>query len=291
MLCQYSEESRSGRLEAPEILKLQFSEDPRRHIVLLKVEPSASSQIFCSDLSNAVDMSENKQALVFIHGYSATFQDAARRTAQIAYDLDFTGVPILYSWPSRGKKSQYFADEESVQWTVDHLQQFLEDVVSRTHAHTIHLVAHSMGNRALTAALRNIAMQHTASLAPFKHVVLAAPDISVANFWQLAEKFRAAADSVPLYASSRDEALMVSHKFHDFARAGETVPSVCVVKGIDTIDVSRVETDLIGHFYYAENKSFLADLHYLLQEDLPPARRFHLRTVPAGDGQYWAFVP
>src|SRR5262249_2696270 len=34
--------------------------------------------------------------------FNVTFEDAVRRRAQIAYDLQFPGTPIRYSWPSQG---------------------------------------------------------------------------------------------------------------------------------------------------------------------------------------------
>ena len=38
-------------------------------------------------------------AVVFVHGYNTAFDYAVYRTAQIAYDLKFDGVPFLFSWP------------------------------------------------------------------------------------------------------------------------------------------------------------------------------------------------
>jgi esterase/lipase superfamily enzyme len=38
----------------------------------------------------------------YMNGYNVTFADAARRTAQIAYDLRFEGDPAFFSWPSQG---------------------------------------------------------------------------------------------------------------------------------------------------------------------------------------------
>jgi hypothetical protein len=35
-----------------------------------------------------------QEALVFIHGYHVTFDEAARKTAQLNWDLGFRGIPI-----------------------------------------------------------------------------------------------------------------------------------------------------------------------------------------------------
>ena len=38
------------------------------------------------------------QALVFVHGYNVSFDDAIFRTAQIAKDIDFDGPAVTFSW-------------------------------------------------------------------------------------------------------------------------------------------------------------------------------------------------
>ena len=147
---------RPGELEAPSIWRLEFHEDPEKHVVLLGVHPEAQSQ-FYSDLASTVAASPNKEAFVFIHGYKTTFEDAARRTGQLAYDLNFHGAPIFYSWPSKGDLDGYSADEGSVMWSTPHLMAFLQQVAVQSNVKTVHLIAHSMGNRALTQALANLA--------------------------------------------------------------------------------------------------------------------------------------
>jgi esterase/lipase superfamily enzyme len=51
-----------------------------------------------------------KQALVFVHGYNVSFDNALRRAGQIAYDIDFDGAMFLFSWPPRGELFGYWTD-------------------------------------------------------------------------------------------------------------------------------------------------------------------------------------
>jgi esterase/lipase superfamily enzyme len=48
-----------------------------------------------------------------VHGFNVSFENALRRTAQIAYDLDFDGAPFLFSWPSRDSLLSYASDWQS----------------------------------------------------------------------------------------------------------------------------------------------------------------------------------
>jgi esterase/lipase superfamily enzyme len=213
---------RVGELESPKWWKLQFREDPNRDVVLLGIIPHSDSQ-FYSELASDVSATREKKAFVFVHGYDVTFEDAARRTAQLAYDLKFQGAPIFYSWPSRGTLIGYSADEATIEWVRPHLKQFLQELATRSNATSIYLIAHSMGNRALTGALEAIATEARSKPVPhFREVILAAPDIDAGVFRQLAAVIETAADRVTLYASSNDNALALSKHFHDYARAGES---------------------------------------------------------------------
>jgi len=280
---------RLATLETPALTHFEFRADPDHHIVLLKMQQETYEQ-FYNQVSARVRQSERKEAFVFIHGYRVTFEDAVRRTAQLAYDLTFDGAPIVYTWPSFGALAKYPADEAVVEWTVPHLRWLLEDLAKKIGATTIHLIAHSMGNRAMTGALRSMSVEKRSTLPPhFKEIVMAAPDIDAGVFKQIADSIHSSADRITLYASSKDEALLASKEFHGAPRAGEGGKNIVVVPGVDTIDASAVATDLIKHSYFADSTSVVADIFNLIKNELPPTKRFGL--FPSVDQRYWVFHP
>lgn len=282
-------EHKVGQLEAPSIFRLEFRETPERHVVLMGVEPLESG-VFFGALKARVEESEAKSAFVFVHGFNVTFEDAARRTAQIAYDLKFDGAPIFYSWPSQGGLFKYTIDETNVMWTVPHLREFLTDVAGRTGARRIHLVAHSMGNRALTSALRDLSFLPEDRRPRFKEVVLTAPDIDAEVFRKdIAPYIVQTADRVTLYASSNDTALAYSKTVHGYPRAGDSGRELLVLPDVETVDVSEVDTSLLGHSYYGSNETVLADLIEVLHKSLPAQQRRWLRPVQVGTLEYWVF--
>lgn len=293
-VCEVSipEDHRIGALEGPSWRRFELRADPEKHVVLLDVT-SAPKDRFFAELSASLRRSPRNQILLFLHGFNVSFEDAARRTAQMAYDLELEGAPVFYSWPSKGALAAYAQDEATVEWTVPHLRGFLEDLASRSGAEAIHLIAHSMGNRALTRALEQLAAVMADRDAPrFTEVVLTAPDIDAGVFLQTAAVFRRAAGRVTLYASEKDKALLASHKFHGYPRAGDGGANIVVLPGVvDTIDASAVDTNLIGHFYYGDNRSVLSDVFYLLRDGKPASERFGLKPRSCAAGAYWAFVP
>jgi esterase/lipase superfamily enzyme len=292
--CEISipKDHRIAHLESPSILKLEFREDPRNHVVLLNVSPQPTAEFF-SQLNDRVGRSKRKEAFVFIHGYNVTFEDAARRTAQIAYDLEFDGAPILYSWPSQGELAKYMVDETNIDWTVTHLNGFLHEIAQKSQASVIHLIAHSMGSRALMRTLQQVAARprDAESVPKFRQVVLTAPDMDAEVFRDLAREVRTAVERITLYASSQDKALVESKRFHGYPRAGDSGGLIVIVPEADTVDVSAVDTSLLGHSYYGDNRSVLSDLFNLIKQGKPPHERFGLRPREHNGATYWAFQP
>jgi esterase/lipase superfamily enzyme len=84
---------------------LEFRQIPSKHIVVLSVKPL--DRVAWSTSLRTAMKPWTREALVFVHGYNVTFETAARRTAQLAYDLNFRGVPLMYSWPSKGILAGY----------------------------------------------------------------------------------------------------------------------------------------------------------------------------------------
>jgi esterase/lipase superfamily enzyme len=277
-----------GELEGPSIWRLEFREDPERHVVLLKeTVRDLNRAAFLRAVEERVSTSKEREALVFIHGFNTTFEDAARRMAQISYDLGFRGAAILYSWPSQGSLSPaaYLKDGSNAELSVQALQGLLDDLRLRSGARTIHLVAHSMGNRLLTSALAGLSAK--GQLSPrFRHVAFMAPDVRTESFKQLAERFRSTADRLTLYASSKDAALMASQELNGYARAGQGGKNIVVLNGLDSVDASSADTSRlgIGHQYYGDSHSVLADLFQVMQGKSPD-ERFGLKRAPSG--RYW----
>jgi len=289
--CEVSipESHQVGELEAPSIWTLDVHERPDRHVVLMNIDPQPAATFFAG-LRDRVDESPRRAAFVFVHGFNVTFEDAARRTAQIAYDVAFDGAPIFYSWPSQGGLLQYTIDENNVRWTVNHLRDFLTDVAKRSGAEQIHLVAHSMGNRALTAALRDLSFLPDDQRPKFNEIILTAPDIDAGVFrTDIAPHILKTGERVTLYASSNDTALAYSKRIHGYPRAGDTGEDLLVLPGMDTIDVSAVDTSFLGHNYYGDNRTVLADVIEVLHESKPPAQRKWLRPAQRGPLRYWIF--
>jgi esterase/lipase superfamily enzyme len=267
------------------------SESRSRYVLLDKVTPLAKDD-FLRTLRQQIKGSRSKDVFIFVHGFNNTFEDAARRAAQLAYDLDFDGTPMLYSWPSQGSATAYAVDEAAVGISGRKMAEFLQNVVAHSGAERVHILAHSMGNRALIEALQT----YLAKRAPddrqhiFGQIVFTAPDVDRDYFMDAIEPLRNAADRVTLYASDNDYALRSSQFLHGAPRAGTAGDVIIRLPGLDSIDMSAVPADVLGHTYFAANAGAIFDIFRLLWRGDPPPLRCGMSGRPAGGAlAVWVF--
>jgi esterase/lipase superfamily enzyme len=231
---------------------------------------------------------EKRKALVFIHGYNVSFNEAALRAAQIGFDLSIGGAMAFFSWPSQGTLAGYLKDEATIQVSEDAIAQFLIDFVERSAAESVHIIAHSMGNRAVLEAVNKIALKvRNISRKPFAQIILAAADVDSDRFRQRYEAYSDVAIRTTLYISSRDVAVGTSRWLHGFSRAG-LMPPVLVLPGVDTINVTNVDLTRLGHSYVAAAREVLRDMHELIEHSASPDLRFATRAMTTDRGeQFW----
>jgi len=280
-----------GEIERPSCLRGEFSEDPDRHVVIKSITIGTKQDFFRAVRAQA-GSGEDSCTFVFIHGFNTTFADAARRTAQIAYDLAFKGAPILFSWPSHGGflgATHYSDDRLRNAASVPVLRDFLRDLARTSPAQHIYLIAHSMG--ALLTA-QAVCQLDDRDARRFSEVILAAPDIDATQFRTvIAPALVAKVAHLTLYASSQDRVLRISRNVNGDDRAGDTTDGVITVPGMESIDASAVDTSFFGHSYYGECRTVLDDIYYLLIAHLPTDRRFGMWKATAATGSYYLFRP
>ena len=231
---------------------------------------------------------QERDAVIFVHGYNVSFEDAAIRAAQIGVDLAVAGAMAFFSWPSRGTKRAYTTDEASIEASELHMTSFMVDFAERSGASKVHIIAHSMGNRGVLRAMNRIAAQaEQRTKVPFDQIILAAADVDAETFRNLCSAYSRVSRRTTLYVSSRDRAVEASKWLHDFPRAG-LLPPVMVTTGIDTINVTNADLTMLGHGYVAEAREVLTDMHNLLEHGDPPRRRFGLKELRTEAGSpYW----
>jgi esterase/lipase superfamily enzyme len=258
------------------------------------IEPLSNQRAFNTRLASLTDRAAGRgEVLVFIHGYNTSFEGAARMAGRLASVLELDGAPVVFSWPSWGSPLGYFVDGGQAEHdrNVDALEEVLEDVVTRSGAKRVYIVAHSMGNRLLVRTLRSIrrVRARNGRRVLFDEIVFASPDVDAREFGDFVTGARGLTGRMTLYASNGDRALELSQKLHfSFPRAGQVDPPT-LIAGLDTIDTSAAEGGGYGH------EDFIGpardDLRGLLWLSQPPAQRCVLQGDDREPAPLWSFTP
>jgi esterase/lipase superfamily enzyme/uncharacterized protein YjbI with pentapeptide repeats len=271
-----------GELPRPAPWKLDFRENLTRHVVMLDADEETEGQ-FYQRLNSQEASNEQSAVLLFVHGYNVSFEDAVRRTAQIAYDLEFEGTPVLYSWASQGTLRGYPVDVANNEQTWNHLAQFICDLKSQVIHPVAHLICHSMGGRAVCQAAARLTAKCAHAELAFKNIIFAAPDVHVSSFRETLPALAQTAERLTLYFCPNDLPLRASRMFHRSPRAGETA---LLADGLDTIDASEVLSGLLRHSVFGE-RDVLSDISDLVENGTLPESRFGLEAIDSIDGKYF----
>jgi esterase/lipase superfamily enzyme len=210
----------------------------------------------------------------------------------MAYDLNLSTPSVLFSWPSLERPSAYPADEENLAWSQVYIDQFLKQLFSELPNTQFIMLGHSMGNRALTASLISVLDEHPEFSTRIEGVVLAAPDIDSDIFQRdIAPQLIAHQLPITLYASEKDLAMFASNRLHGYPRAGFAGDELVVMPGIDTIDASQSEAELLGHEYFSQGAHTITDIYHWLILGKNAAKRPNLVAIEHKNGTYWQITP
>lgn len=208
---------------------------------------------------------------MFIHGFNTSFEDAILDTALLAYQVNLRGAACVYSWPSFSDhwptkiekltklRHTYDFDLVASANAVSYFEEFLLTISKKSRAAKIHIVAFSMGNRIVANALND--MQLPPNIAT---ISLVAPDLELSKLKELVPNVKSDLTSITLYACSNDLALRVGEWITSYARAGFVADRPFVANGLDTVDASFVNNNLIGHGYLSSSPIVFSDLHYVI---------------------------
>jgi esterase/lipase superfamily enzyme len=248
---------------------------------------------FFSALVSRLEAAPGTEVFVFVHGYKYAFEESVLWTAQLKQDLNYRGAAVVFAWPSQGNSTGYVADGESIEWSTPHFRQFLEDLLAALPGRRVHILAHSLGARAVVGALQDLAATSGTGQPRLGQVVLAAPDIADDLFRQKMPAVIGArlAERITLYVSRNDKALRFAGRLHVYARAGDAENAQPLIPGLDIVDVTPADHSRYSHNYLFENRSVQQDVFLLLRDNVPPERRFGLVRLTNGSLTLWQLRP
>jgi len=238
----------------------------------------------------------DRQALIYIHGYYTPFVNAANDALAVAAGLNFQGPVILYSWPSKvTSRLTYVNDESNASWSRVHFRQMLVRFQQRFPKLRISFAAHSLGARFATEGIGLIGDSSCPKC--LGRTVLFAPDVdtdALRSELQVSGLCKGAPSANPktaapvlLYVSNRDRALRTSQRLHGHQRAGQAASEMVLCNGVDTVDVGYIKiADRAGHSYQVD-KRVLADTRAAFAGTAPTAPQRGLTRATRPGGVYY----
>jgi esterase/lipase superfamily enzyme len=208
--------------------------NPEREFVTVSAD-YLDKRAFSAAITTVAKQSGRNKVLVFVHGFNNRFDDAVYRFAQIVHDSKAEGIPVLFTWPSRGelRLNSYAYDRESAIYSRDALEQLLDTLASNPQVKEVNILAHSMGNWVTLEALRGKAIAGGKIGHKIKNVFLVAPDVDVDIFRTQINRMGNARPRFALFVAQDDKALNLSQFiWGGMPRLGEINPEQEPYRGV-----------------------------------------------------------
>ncbi len=260
--------------------------DPRKDFVTTASD-YLDKKSFATALSAEAKNTGRTKVLIFVHGFNNRFDEALYRFAQIVHDLRAPGIPVLFSWPSRGELSlrAYQEDFESAEKARDAVVQLFGAIAANPNVKEVNVLCHSMGCSLTVQALWLIAGRSGRIGNKIKNVMLVAPDVPAETFRTQVMRLGMPKPRLAVFVSQDDAALKLSQSIaggvprlgginpdeepyrSDFQRAGVEVFDLTALQGgahsrafEDVTSVMEmVEARLVGGQPMMEDRPALAE--------------------------------
>lgn len=281
-------------------------------------DPETEFKELVSEFMTEDDTSKN-HAIVYIHGFNVKYRNAAFRSAQLKFDMGFKGPVMFYSWPANGSTLDYLNDQIDGDLSVEDLVDFLElanEAVSASRPDAkLHIIAHSMGTRVTSQALRKfVDRPNPPSLGK---IIFAAGDVDTKLFRKWMDPVIPHIDNLTIYSSDKDGAVQVASILRSLASATKKIAAEAKTRlgffdkknkrppyvwdktsddknKIETIDISEVTKKsfwgwlnftnyfINNHSKYAEHFHVTDDILRSICDDMnlsPDERSFYISKV------------
>ena len=278
-----------------------------------KVNDSSEAKAFFSLIDKALEASQSRELLVYVHGANNTVALAAAQAAQLRH---FTGrrmVVVAFLWPSAGSILKYLTDVGNARASVDPFARLIGLLATHTRASAIDVLAYSAGAQVTSPGLALLRTTRAdepreafRSAMRLKHIYFAAPDIDTRRFVDELGRYIDVVDRVSIAANLNDSALRAASVIHRASRAGRPNPTELDAEqsgfmieasrhlGFDLIKVDPNDIPnlpLRSHDFWYEDPWVSGDLLGLLLLNADPPRRGLDAQVGAGGSRYWTFPP
>nr|WP_246476295.1 alpha/beta hydrolase [Roseibium litorale] len=258
---------KASQIEWPET----FPGNPEKDFVTRSAHYIDSQAAFRNRLNQRLAKlpGKDRATFLFIHGYNTLFAEGLYRFTQFVHDANFPGVPVLFTWASRGKLTDYVYDLNSALAARSALEKTLNDMV-RSNTQGIVILAHSMGNQLLMETIRQMSPQDRAALfRKVETIVLASPDIDIDVFKEQLRRIGKLREPLIILTSTDDKALRFSEAIAGGKQRVGSYADDKELADLGTVVLNLTELsgpDAINHNKFAELAQYAPELRSVLSQ-------------------------
>lgn len=232
------------------------------------------------------------QAILYIHGYNNSFNDALRRAATIAFDLNFSGPILTFAWCSAERFEFYRKDRKRARVEVQNLLDALL-TLGKIPNLRLNIFAHSTGAEIALNALDRLSQSNPEQLPLLGELVLAHADVKPSTLARILPSLRALNIGTTSYSSRDDRAMQISRLMRWFGshRLGARP---AYFDGVDAIDISGLGAPRdSNHNVFMRSSIVFSDIAQLIPgpKRLPHERSPQFKQVKTAKGVHWAYTP
>ena len=267
-------------------------------------ELPAQLHLFFKQINRELELVDDREILVYVHGTKVDFRNAAIMTSEVEHFGGRDFVSLAYAWPSHQNILSYVIgiDLQRANNSSGGLADVLTLLAHHTIAEKINILSYSAGCRVASKALDELKGRFAAydeqelqKRLRIGTVIFAAADVEIDLFLERLIAASELADQVVITVSDKDNALQAARKYMGGPiRAGteEAVmeeASYLLSKSLENVSIIDVslgqETrgfDIVGHHYWYRHPWMSSDVIFVMRTDLPPARRGLQTAEPKG---------
>lgn len=270
-------------------------------------EPGDAERRFLAAIDAQLAKSNNKELVLYVHGYRVTFDEVAVQMGSFAHFLGH-GAMATFQWPTGLNFWNYLTDCPRAERYVPDIERLVA-LLARSSAENVNLMAYSCGSPLLAAALARLRARHPAegreALARryrIGNVMFVASDVDLKTFAR--EHVPPSLDlsrQVIVYASRLDRALGFSSLIAGASRLGrpdiadltpQELERLAADPRFQVVDVTEVRGahemgGIRGHGYWYANDWISTDVTLALRRTIPPEQRCLVN--PPGKQRVWQF--
>ncbi len=217
--------------------------DPNREFTMAARREFQTPEAFSKRIDQELQRFDpnERDIIVFVHGFNSTQSETAFRAAQLTHDIGVPGATVVYSWPSLGSALGYAYDADSVMVARDGLERLLKQL-RNSRARRVILVAHSMGSMLAMEVLRQIEIETPGwSHRNLDGVVLMSPDLDPDVFKSQMSRIKKVPQPFLVFISRKDKILTLSQRLRG-TRSRSRLGNLVSVEELEDLPISIIDT-------------------------------------------------